>query len=238
MAPVSINGWVQSVRYQKHQTFLQINDGTDINGVQVVADPPPENDACPDNLSTGCAVTVHGTMVQSPSKRHFAPFEIKASEIVLVGGLDPDTYPLSKKNHPLEYLRTIPHLRCRTSSAAAVARVRNTSFMAFHQFFQTSDCEGAGEQFHVSVPSSNDTKDREGFFGQTNAYLTVSAQLHEEVFAAMNARYYFPSLRLALILHNCRGVYSFGPTFRAEKSHTHRHLAEFWMLEAELSFAC
>jgi asparaginyl-tRNA synthetase len=191
---VKLNGWLRTVRHQKKETFLHLYDGSDQLGLQIIADPS----LLPDHLNTGCSVVVQGDLVKSPSAKSSKPYEIRASSVKLVGNADAAIYPLSKKYHSLEYLRTLPHLRNRTNTLGAVARIRNTSFMAFHEFFQnegminvhcpvitSSDCEGAGEMFRAIVADEKE-KD-ESFFG-TDAYLTVSGQLHAEVFASAHGK--------------------------------------------------
>lgn len=246
---VSIKGWVRTVRKQKTLAFVEVNDGSSLSGIQCVLlfDEIDESSKEEINkLTTGCSVEVRGKIVESKGKQ---AFELVSSNLRIVGECPSDTYPLAKKRHSLEYLRTIAHLRPRTNTVAAVARVRSTLAGAIHRFFQdsgfvyvqtplitASDCEGAGEMFRVttmdldnvsSLPLQTDEDGKEldsvnyekDFFGKP-AYLTVSGQLGGET-------------------HACAlgDIYTFGPTFRAENSQTTRHLAEFNMVEPEMAFA-
>ena len=234
---VSIRGWVRTARHSKGVSFLEVSDGSCFAGLQVVADPAlPNFESEVRAMRTGCAVAAVGTVVASPGKGQ--RFELHASEIDLVGGVD-DDYPLQKKRHSFEYLRTIAHLRPRTNTIGAVLRVRNAAARAIHDFFQqrgfvwlhtpiitASDAEGAGDLFRVStLDPANPPRDEDGAVDHTQdffsreTFLTVSGQLGAEIGA--------------LALSN---VYSFGPTFRAENSNTSRHLAEFWMVEPEMAF--
>ncbi|CAM9912230.1 unnamed protein product [Pylaiella littoralis] len=236
---VAVKGWVRTKRDQKTFSFVEVNDGSCMKGVQVVipSDVPTYSEV--ERLSTGASVSVTGVVVESPGKGQ--RFEVKAEEVHVVGEC-PSDYPLQKKRHTLEFLRGIAHLRPRTNTIAAVARVRSALAQATHDFFRgegflylqspiitASDCEGAGEMFRVTtlpsqvseVPTLEDgsTDYSQDFFGKP-AFLTVSGQLSGET-------------------HACAlgDVYTFGPTFRAENSQTARHLAEFWMIEPEMSFA-
>ena len=234
---VSIRGWVRTARHSKGVSFLEVSDGSCFAGLQVVADPAlPNFESEVRAMRTGCAVAAVGTLMASPGKGQ--RFELHASEIELVGGVD-DDYPLQKKRHSFEYLRTIAHLRPRTNTIGAVLRVRNAAACAIHDFFQqrgfvwlhtpiitASDAEGAGDLFRVStLDPANPPRDEDGAVDHTQdffsreTFLTVSGQLGAEIGA--------------LALSN---VYSFGPTFRAENSNTSRHLAEFWMVEPEMAF--
>lgn len=233
---VTVMGWVRTRRDSKGGfSFLEINDGSTIRNIQVLADDKLPNYATEIlKLTTGCSVTVKGVLVESPGKGQ--KVEVQAIDVKPMGWADPDTYPLQKKRHSLEYLRTIAHLRPRTNTFGAVARVRNALSYAIHTFFQErgfiylhspiitgSNCEGAGEMFNVTTLDLQAIEDGkvdfgEDFFGKP-ANLTVSGQLEAEVYA------------LAL-----GDVYTFGPTFRAEDSNTYRHLAEFWMVEPEMAF--
>jgi asparaginyl-tRNA synthetase len=229
---VIIKGWVRTVRDQKKFAFIEINDGSTLSGYQVVADSSlPEYSSVIEQLSTGASVAVKGKVAESPAKGQKT--ELHASEISVIGTCDPTTYPLQKKRHSFEFLRTIAHLRPRTNTLGAVARIRNALAYASHRFFQeksfmyvhtpvitTSDCEGAGEMFRVTTldPTCKSSED-EDFFGKP-AYLTVSGQLNGEIYASALS-----------------DIYTFGPTFRAENSNTSRHLAEFWMIEPEMAFA-
>ena len=233
---VRVEGWVRTVRRGKDVTFLELNDGSALANLQVVVDEEEGVAPLPEEASTGCALSVSGTLIASPAKGQAV--ELRARSIDLVGGSTPD-YPLQKKRHGFDYLRTIAHLRLRSNTFGAVARVRNALFMAIHNYFQSrgfmyvpapmitaSDAEGAGEMFCVTaldladVPLENGRVDwGQDFFGQ-KASLTVSGQLEGEIFA-----------------HAFRDVYTFGPTFRAENSNTSRHAAEFLMIEPEMTFA-
>ncbi len=237
---VSIYGWVKTRRDSKGGfSFLEINDGSCLRSLQVIADkrlPNYESEVL--RLNVGSSVMVKGTVVASPGKKQ--DIELQAEEIRVIGWSDPAEYPLQKKRHSFEFLRTIPHLRARTNTFGAVARVRNAISYAIHKFFQENgfiyvhtpiitgnDCEGAGEVFKVTtfdffeIPKKEDGEIdfSEDFFGQ-KAYLTVSGQLEAEAYA------------LAL-----GDVYTFGPAFRADNSNTPRHLAEFWMVEPEMAFS-
>ena len=234
---VSIGGWVRSVRASKAFGFIVVSDGTYFETLQVVYHDTMANFAEISKLNVGAAIIVKGTLVATPDAKQ--PFEIQATEVSVEGPSAPD-YPLQKKRHTLEYLRTITHLRPRTNTFQAVFRVRSLIAYAIHQYFQErdfvyvhtplitgSDCEGAGEMFQVttmdlnSIPKNEDgsvdyTKDF--FANPTN--LTVSGQLNGETYAMA-----------------FRNIYTFGPTFRAENSNTTRHAAEFWMIEPEMAFA-
>jgi asparaginyl-tRNA synthetase len=233
-----VQGWLRTKREQKEFTFLEVNDGSSLKGLQVLIAKDLEGyESLVKSLTTGCAVTVEGTLQPSPGKGQ--TIELHAHHVELLGTCDPETYPLQKKRHSLEFLRTIAHLRPRTNTIGAVMRVRNACAWAIHRFFQDrgflwihtpiitgSDCEGAGEMFRVSslnldaVPRTpqQQVDFSQDFFGKP-AYLTVSGQLEAEI--------------MATALSN---VYTFGPTFRAENSNTSRHLAEFWMVEPEMAF--
>ncbi len=234
---IQICGWVKTVRDQKTFGFIELNDGTYFKNIQVVIEESLPNFDEIIKLSVGSALIVEGDLVESPGAKQ--PFEVKAKKVQIEGESTPD-YPLQKKRHSFEYLRTIAHLRPRTNTFAAVFRVRSLAAFAIHKFFQErgfvyvhtpiitgSDCEGAGEMFRVStLDFNNPPRDEQGkidfskdFFGkETN--LTVSGQLEAETYAMA-----------------FRNVYTFGPTFRAENSNTARHAAEFWMIEPEMAFA-
>ena len=234
---VTVGGWVRSVRDSKTFGFIVLHDGSFFETLQVVYHDTMENFAEISKLNVGAAIIVKGTLVATPQAKQ--PFEIQATEVTVEGNSAPD-YPLQKKRHSLEYLRTITHLRPRTNTFQAVFRVRSLCAYAIHRFFQEqgcvyvhtplitgSDCEGAGEMFQVTTLDMNNvpTDDKgavdysQDFFGkETN--LTVSGQLNCETFAQA-----------------FRNVYTFGPTFRAENSNTTRHAAEFWMIEPECAFA-
>lgn len=236
--PVTIQGWVRTKRELKAFSFVEVNDGSSLAGLQAVLDADlPDYENILKQLSTGASVEIVGNLVESPGKGQ--KIELKANSITVYGTADPETYPLQKKRHSFEFLRTISHLRSRTNTLGAVFRVRNACATAIHQFFQAkdflwihspiitaSDCEGAGELFSVTnLDLNNLPKNDQGgvdytqdFFGKP-AYLTVSGQLQAEV--------------MAMAFQN---VYTFGPTFRAENSNTSRHLSEFWMVEPEMAF--
>ncbi len=235
---ITVGGWVRSIRAQKTFGFISLNDGSYFSPLQVVFE-----DGILDNFkeiarqNVGAALVVRGTLVLTPEAKQ--PFELKAASIQIEGTSAPE-YPLQKKRHTMEYLRTIAHLRPRTNTFSAVFRVRSVAAYAIHQFFQergfvyvhtplitASDCEGAGEMFRVTtldlrnVPKTDDgaVDYSQDFFGKS-ANLTVSGQLNAESFAQAFGN-----------------VYTFGPTFRAENSNTQRHAAEFWMIEPEMAFA-
>ncbi|MGF7141747.1 asparaginyl-tRNA synthetase [Anaerotaenia torta] len=234
---VSVGGWIRSVRDSKTFGFIVLNDGTYFDTLQVVYHDKLENFSAISKLNVGSAIIVKGQLVATPEAKQ--PFEIQAEEIVLEGASTAD-YPLQKKRHTLEYLRTQTHLRARTNTFQAVFRVRSLIAYAIHQYFQDrdfvyvhtpiitgSDCEGAGEMFRVTtLDLDNLPRTAEGaidteqdFFGkETN--LTVSGQLNGETYAMA-----------------FKNIYTFGPTFRAENSNTTRHAAEFWMIEPEIAFA-
>lgn len=246
---IAIKGWVRTVRKQKTLAFVEVNDGSSLSGIQCVLPFDDINDdtrAEIEKLTTGCSVEIVGRIIESQGKQKY---EVQSSSLRIVGECPGETYPLAKKRHSLEYLRTLAHLRPRTNTIAAVARVRSTLAGSIHQFFQdtgfvyvqtplitASDCEGAGEMFRVTTLDLDNVselpmkKDEDGkkldgvdyeedFFGKP-AFLTVSGQLGGET-------------------HACAlgDIYTFGPTFRAENSQTTRHLAEFNMVEPEMAFA-
>jgi len=234
---VNAKGWVRTKRGNKQVAFVALNDGSTINNIQIVIDLANFDENLVKNITTGASLSVNGTLVQSLGQGQNV--EIQAKEIEVYGTADPDTYPLQKKGHTLEFLREIAHLRFRTNTFGAIFRIRHSMAFAIHKYFNDnnfyylhtpivtgSDAEGAGEMFHVSTfepgnePRTEDGKIdyTEDFFGkETN--LTVSGQLEAELGATA--------------LSN---VYTFGPTFRAENSNTPRHLAEFWMVEPEMAF--
>ncbi len=234
---VTVGGWLKSIRDSKTFGFMVVGDGTFFEPLQVVYSDELENFSQISKLNIGAAVVVTGTLVATPNAKQ--PFEIQAQEVMIEGMSTPD-YPLQKKRHSLEYLRTISHLRPRTNTFQAVFRVRSLIAYAIHKFFQErefvyvhtplitgSDCEGAGEMFRVTtldlanLPMTEDGKvnTSKDFFGkETN--LTVSGQLNGETYAMA-----------------FKNIYTFGPTFRAENSNTTRHAAEFWMIEPEIAFA-
>ena len=234
---VCVKGWVRTRRGNKHVQFVALNDGSTINNIQIVIDLEQFNDEQLKPITTGASLAVEGTLVASQGKGQTV--EIQAGKITVLGTADPDTYPLQKKGHTLEFLREKAHLRMRTNTFGAVFRIRHHLAFAIHKFFNdkgffymhtpiitASDCEGAGDMFQVTtlnladLPKNDDgandyTKD---FFSKPTS-LTVSGQLEGELGAtALGA------------------IYTFGPTFRAENSNTPRHLAEFWMIEPEVAF--
>ena len=234
---ITVAGWIRSNRGSKVFGFLVMGDGSYFQTLQIVYHDNMENFKEISKLNVGAAVIVKGTLVATPEAKQ--PFEIQATEVTVEGDSAPD-YPLQKKRHSFEYLRTIPHLRARTNTFQAVFRVRSLIAYAIHQFFQErgfvyvhtplitgSDCEGAGEMFQVTTMDLNHVpKTEEGkvdysqdFFGKATN-LTVSGQLNGETYAMA-----------------FRDIYTFGPTFRAENSNTTRHAAEFWMIEPEMAFA-
>ncbi len=235
---LTVMGWVRTRRDSKGGfSFIQLNDGSCMQGLQIIAESSLSNyESEVRRIQTGCSVCAVGPLSLSPGKGQSV--EIKAQKIEVIGWSDPETYPLQKKRHSFEFLRTIAHLRPRTNTFGAVARIRNAVSLSIHTFFQEkgfiylhspvitgSDCEGAGETFRVTsldldrIPQKDGHADfSKDFFG-IPANLTVSGQLEAEIYA------------LAL-----GDVYTFGPTFRAENSNTSRHLAEFWMVEPEMAF--
>lgn len=238
VAKVTVSGWVRTVRDSKAFAFIELNDGTYFKNLQVVCEEGLTEDfkSVP-RITLGSAVEVFGTLVVTPGMKQ--PFELKAEKVTLVGACDPN-FPLQKKRHTFEYLRTLAHLRPRTNTFAAVFRIRSLAAQLLHAFFAerdfvyvhtpiitTSDCEGAGEMFRVTTldidkPPRDDKGlllESEDFFGKA-ASLTVSGQLNVESYCMA-----------------FRNVYTFGPTFRAERSFTPRHAAEFWMVEPEIAFA-
>ncbi len=235
--PMLVKGWVRTRRDAKGFSFLEINDGSCLKNLQVIVDETGPAYEPLSMVATGAAVAVEGALVASPGKGQ--QWEVRATRLELLGASDADTYPLQKKRHTDEFLRTIAHLRPRTNKYGALFRIRSESAFAVHRFFRDrgfyylhtpiitgSDCEGAGEMFRVTtLPFSGHSSEGDvdtfvhDFFGK-EANLTVSGQLEAELFACA--------------LGN---VYTFGPTFRAENSNTPRHVAEFWMIEPEMAFA-
>ncbi len=222
---VEINGWIMSNRFMGNMGFLNFNDGTCFKNAQLVYSKELKDFEVAEKLRLGCSVNVKGVFKLTPEARQ--PFDIDLTSVKLIGGVD-DTYPLQKKKTTFEFLRTIPHLRPKTNTFRAVYRVRSVLSMAIHEFFQgegfvyvhtplltSNDCEGAGQTFSVCA----DIKHPEEYFGK-KVSLTVSGQLHVEPFCQA-----------------FRDVYTFGPAFRAEKSNTTHHAAEFWMIEPEIAFA-
>jgi len=236
-AEVNVKGWVRTRRGNKTVSFIALNDGSCIHNIQIVVDNEKFGDDFLKPITTGACISVTGTLVESLGKGQSV--EIHAGSLEIYGTADPDTYPLQKKGHTLEFLREIAHLRPRTNTFGAVFRVRHQMAMAIHNFFHErgffyfhtpiitgSDCEGAGQMFQVTTMNLYDLKKDESgsinydndFFGKQTS-LTVSGQLEGELAAmALGA------------------IYTFGPTFRAENSNTPRHLAEFWMIEPEVAF--
>ncbi len=234
---VTVGGWIRSVRNSKTFGFMVVNDGTFFEPVQVVFEDKLSNFEQLSKLNVGSAVIVTGMLVPTPQAKQ--PFEIHADAVEVEGESTPD-YPLQKKRHTFEYLRTISHLRPRTNTFQAVFRVRSLLAYAIHQYFQErgfvyvhtplitgSDCEGAGEMFQVTTMDLADIKklpdgkvDYSGDFFNKPVNLTVSGQLNGETYAMA-----------------FKNIYTFGPTFRAENSNTTRHAAEFWMIEPEMAFA-
>lgn len=246
---IQVCGWVRTVRPQKGLTFLKINDGSTFGELQAVIEKEAAGFEDLASQGAGASVRVSGVVVESPAKGQEVELSCTTAEtgVKILGKVDPKVYPLAKKFHSPEFMRTIAHLRPRTNLIGAVSRVRNALAMGTHTFFQdkgflyvhtpiitTADCEGAGEMFRVSLADpeqeealkkeqAKESKSKEGgsgeFFGQP-AFLTVSGQLSVENFCC-----------------SLGDVYTFGPTFRAENSSTTRHLAEFWMIEPEMAFA-
>ncbi len=234
---IRVSGWVRTRRDSKGFSFLEVNDGSCLKNLQVVVDEALPAFRQLKDVVTGAAVDIEGALVESPGAGQ--KWEVRAGDVRLLGGADPETFPLQKKRHTDEFLRTIAHLRPRTNKYSALFRIRSESAFAAHRFFRErgfyylhspiltgSDCEGAGEMFRVTTlppcpppPAEGDGPFAADFFGR-EASLTVSGQLEAELFACA--------------LGN---VYTFGPTFRAENSNTPRHAAEFWMIEPEMAFA-
>lgn len=236
---VMIKAWVRTLRNQKTFAFIEVNDGSTLSNFQVLVNPSlPNYEKIINQLSTGVSVAITGTVKESPGQNQ--EIELEAKEVVIIGQCDPEVYPLQKKRHTFEFLRSIAHLRPRTNTLGAVARVRNAIAFATHLFFQdrgflfvqtpiitAADCEGAGKMFQVTtldlekIPKKEDGKvDFSQDFFDRPTFLTVSGQLNLESYAC-----------------SLSDIYSFGPTFRAENSNTSRHLAEFWMIEPEMAFA-
>ncbi|HSJ04970.1 MAG: asparagine--tRNA ligase [Verrucomicrobium sp.] len=226
---ITVQGWVRTRRDSKACTFIELNDGSCLKGLQVVADNTLPCAGLYPKILTGASVQVTGDLVASPGGKQ--SFEVLAKDIVILGEAD-GSYPLQKKGHTPEFLRSISHLRPRTNLLGSVFRVRSRMAFAIHKFFQeqdffyvhtpiitSSDCEGAGEMFRVTtLPQGTPAKPEADFFAKPT-FLTVSGQLQGEVFACALSK-----------------IYTFGPTFRAENSNTARHAAEFWMIEPEMAF--
>jgi len=222
---ITVFGWVRSIRSQKTFAFVALNDGSCFANLQVIFEKDIDQfETLINEITTGSSIKVEGTIVESPGKNQ--SLEIKAEKISILGACNPEKYPLQKKRHSFEFLRTIAHLRPRTNTQGAIARIRSKLAFATHKFFQDrgflylqspiitgSDCEGSGEMFKVTKVDDKD-------FFHKPAYLTVSGQLEAEIYSTALS-----------------DVYTFGPTFRAENSNTSRHLAEFWMIEPEMAFA-
>lgn len=233
---VLLKGWIRTLRENKGFSFIEVNDGSCLANIQIIVDNDLENYVEVSKLTTGASISIEGGLVESPGKGQ--KWEVHANKIGILG-LSPEDFPLQKKRHTDEYLRTIAHLRPRSNKYSAIFRIRSKLSYAIHKFFQErdfqwvhtpiitgSDCEGAGEMFNVTTLDLNNIPKKEGgidydqdFFGK-EASLTVSGQLAVEPFC--------------LSLGN---VYTFGPTFRAENSNTSRHMSEFWMIEPEIVFA-
>ena len=234
---VTAKGWVRTKRGNKNVSFIALNDGSTINSIQVVVDTASFEDELLKRITTGACICVKGLLVESLGSGQAV--EIQAKELTIYGEADPAVYPLQKKGHTLEFLRTIAHLRPRTNTFGAVLRIRHAMAFAIHKYFNdkgfvylhtplitASDCEGAGEMFQVTTLDLNNPPRKEDgsidysqdFFGKQTS-LTVSGQLEGELGAMALGE-----------------IYTFGPTFRAENSNTPRHLAEFWMIEPEMAF--
>lgn len=235
--PISLQGWIRTHRRSKAVSFIELTDGSSVSGLQLVLDASaPFFQSIEQKLHTGASIQVTGELKVSPAKGQTC--EVQVSTLEVIGEADPETYPLQKKGHSLEFLREVMHLRPRSNTFGAIFRLRSIAAMAVHRFFQergffyvhtpiitTADCEGAGEMFKVTTltlenpPKVNSSIDyQQDFFGEP-ASLTVSGQLEGEACAAGLSK-----------------IYTFGPTFRAENSNTTRHLAEFWMIEPEMAF--
>ncbi|BCR20713.1 asparagine--tRNA ligase [Borrelia miyamotoi] len=234
---ITIKGWIRTKRSNGKISFVEINDGSNIKGIQAIIDKEEVHfeEKKLKKLTTGTSISLTGILVLSPSKGQ--TYEIKTTNFTIIGEADRETYPLQKKKHTFEFLREIPHLRIRTNTFGAVARIRNQISYKIHEYFQkngflyihtpiitSNDGEGAGEIFRVSTLNLNNiTKEKEvnfkdDFFGK-QAFLTVTGQLHGEAYAMALSK-----------------IYTFGPTFRAENSNTTRHASEFWMIEPEMAF--
>lgn len=232
-----VEGWVRTHRQSKNVSFIEVADGTSVKGLQLVISPTLEGyQEIAQRVTTGAAISAEGQLTASPAKGQ--KYEFQVQKLQLVGEADPETYPLQKKGHTLEFLREILHLRPRSNTFGAVFRVRSEASMAIHKFFYdrgfyyvhtpiitSSDCEGAGAMFRVTtldlanIPKAEGKVDFSQDFFKAETSLTVSGQLEGEIFAtAINK------------------IYTFGPTFRAENSNTTRHLSEFWMIEPEMAF--
>lgn len=231
-ANIHIGGWVKTKRNAKGFVFLELNDGSCLKNIQCIVDESSPAWASIGDINTGACISVYGDLIASPGKGQ--RWEIHVKEIVIHGLADPETYPLQKKRHSDEFLRTIAHLRIRTNKYSAIFRIRSETAQAIHNYFYQrgfyyihtpiltgSDCEGAGEMFRVTTGSCLDDRSElnKDFFGK-ECSLTVSGQLEAECLAMGLGK-----------------VYTFGPTFRAENSNTPRHAAEFWMVEPEVAFA-
>jgi len=236
MNDVTVRGWVRTVRNLKEIYFVELNDGSGLKNLQIVLDAGTDTDNQLKNLTTGSSMEIKGDLVESPAKGQ--KWELKAGSFKIYSIADAKDYPLQKKRHSFEFLRTISHLKPRTNTFGAVLRVRNHMAYAIHKFFQErgfyyihtpiitgSDCEGAGAMFQVTsmdidalVKAGKPVDWSEDFFGK-KTFLTVSGQLEAEIYATSLGK-----------------VYTFGPTFRAENSNTTRHLSEFWMIEPEMAF--
>lgn len=236
---ITVKGWIRTKRETKTATFLELNDGSTLSGIQCVIgqELAEAQQSVLSRCTTGASVSVNGKLIPSPASGQ--KLEIAAESLVLIGEADPATYPLQKKAHSMEFLRSIAHLRPRTNTFGAMARVRNRMAYAVHSFFQkngfyyvhtplitASDCEGAGAMFQVTtldlnrIAASGKPVDYDADFFGRPSYLTVSGQLNVETYCQALGR-----------------VYTFGPTFRAENSNTTRHLSEFWMIEPEVAFS-
>ncbi|QFP42195.1 asparagine--tRNA ligase [Borrelia miyamotoi] len=234
---ITIKGWIRTKRSNGKISFVEINDGSNIQGIQAIIDKEEIQfeEKKLKKLTTGTSISLTGILILSPSKEQ--TYEIKTTNFTIIGEADQETYPLQKKRHTFEFLREIPHLRIRTNTFGAVARIRNQISYKIHEYFQkngflyihtpiitSNDGEGAGEIFRVSTLNFNNiAKEKEvnfkdDFFGK-QAFLTVTGQLHGEAYAMALSK-----------------IYTFGPTFRAENSNTTRHASEFWMIEPEMAF--
>ncbi|BCR21544.1 asparagine--tRNA ligase [Borrelia sp. HM] len=234
---ITVQGWIRTKRSNGKISFVEINDGSNIKGIQAVID--QENIQFEEKelkkLTTGASISLTGILILSPAKGQ--TYEIKTTNFNVIGASDQETYPLQKKRHTFEFLREIPHLRIRTNTFGAVARIRNQLSYKIHEYFQnngflyintpiitSNDGEGAGEIFRVSTLNLNniakgqEVNFKDDFFGK-QAFLTVTGQLHGEAYAMALSK-----------------IYTFGPTFRAENSNTTRHASEFWMIEPEMAF--
>ncbi len=257
---ITVAGWVRSIRDSKTIGFIVLHDGTFFETLQIVYSDALANFAEISKLNSGAAIIVKGTLVATPNAKQ--PFEIQASSVEVEGASSPD-YPMQKKRHSMEYLRTVPHLRPRTNTFQAVFRVRSLIAYAIHKFFQergfvyvhaplitSSDCEGAGEMFQVTTMDLNNVPKTEKGEGAGEMFQVTTMDLNnvpktekgevdfsQDFFGKATKLTVSGQLDVEAFAQAFRNVYTFGPTFRSENSNTARHAAEFWMIEPEIAFA-